>query len=72
MEEGEEPNLGTNLLIIGNNIITIDIKKFYKFYDFLKTMGFNVILIPFFNLWKDGGGIRCLTQWIDKGNLTIF
>ena len=71
MKKGEETNLGTNLLIVGKNIITIDIKKFYKFYDFLKTQGFNVILIPFFDLWKDKGGIRCLTQWIDKGNQIV-
>ena len=71
MKDGEETNLGTNLLIIGNNIIAIDRKKFYKFYQFLESMDFNIIRIPFFNLWKDGGGVRCLTQWIDKGHLPI-
>jgi N-dimethylarginine dimethylaminohydrolase len=71
MKEGEETNLATNILIIGKNIIAIDRKKFYKFYKFLQSMDFNLILIPFFNLWKDGGGIRCLTQWIDKGVLPV-
>lgn len=71
MDKNEEPVLGTNILVINKNILVLDQKKFYKFYQFLESLGYRIIRIPFYNLWKDGGGIRCLTQWIDKGELEI-
>jgi N-dimethylarginine dimethylaminohydrolase len=66
-----DSNLATNLLLIGNNIITADFKQFYNFYNYLRLLKFNVILIPFYDVWKDGGGVRCMTQWINSGNNTI-
>jgi len=71
IDKRTNPNLATNLLIINNTIIAIDLEKFHKFYDYLKSMGFNVILIPFYDVWKKGGGIRCITQWINKTNISI-
>ena len=66
-------NLATNVLIIKNTLLAIDMKKFSKLYDyFFESLGLNVVTIPFYNLWKDGGGIRCLTQWIDKSKLRII
>ena len=59
----DDTNLATNFLIVGNNIITAERKKFKKLHDFLEKLGFNLILIPFENIYTMGGGIRCLTQW---------
>jgi len=61
-----DPLLATNGLFIGNNIIMTDQIKFQKFRDFLRDMGFNVIEIKYGTLWREEGGIRCLTQWLDK------
>ena len=61
-----DPLLATNGLIIGNNIITTDQAKFKKFRTYLRKEGFNVIEISYGNLWREQGGIRCLTQWLDK------
>jgi N-dimethylarginine dimethylaminohydrolase len=30
----------------------------------LMDMGYNVLTIKFNNLLEEGGGIRCLTQWL--------
>ena len=40
--------------------------KFKKFRTYLRKEGFNVIEISYGNLWREQGGIRCLTQWLDK------
>ena len=61
-----DPLLATNGLLIGNNIITTDQIKFKKFRNFLRSLGFNVIEIKYGTLWREEGGIRCLTQWLDK------
>jgi len=61
-----DPLLATNGLIIGNNIITTDQVKFKKFRNYLRKQGFNVIEISYGNLWREQGGIRCLTQWLKK------
>ena len=58
--------LAPNCLIIGNNIITTDQVKFSKFRKYLRTLDFNVIEIEYGTLWREKGGIRCLTQWIKK------
>ena len=72
IDKKTNPNLATNLLIINNTILAIDLEKFHRFYDYLKSLGFKVILVPFYNIWKDGGGIRCMTNWLHKTkNLTI-
>ena len=61
-----DPLLATNGLLIDNNIITTDQIKFKKFRNFLRSLGFNVIEIKYGTLWREEGGIRCLTQWLDK------
>ena len=61
-----DPLLATNGLLIGNNIITTDQVKFKIFLNYLRSEGFNVIEIKYGNLWRDQGGIRCLTQWIKR------
>ena len=61
-----DPVLATNGLLIGNNIITTNQIKFKKFRNFLRSLGFNVIEIKYGSLWREEGGIRCLTQWLDK------
>tara|TARA_B100001758_G_scaffold238798_1_gene242376 strand:+ start:5834 stop:6649 length:816 start_codon:yes stop_codon:yes gene_type:complete len=72
IKKNTDPNLATNILIINNYIIVADLNKFNKFYDFLSTFGYKIIKIPFYNLWKDGGGIRCLTQWIQVNDQKIL
>tara|TARA_B100000902_G_scaffold112836_1_gene114077 strand:- start:1397 stop:2188 length:792 start_codon:yes stop_codon:yes gene_type:complete len=71
INKNTNPNLATNLLIINNTILAADLTKFHRFYNYLESQGFHVILIPYYNIWKHGGGIRCLTQWIEKDNLSI-
>ena len=58
-----EPNLATNFLLVNNTIITAYKKKFERIYDLIKSFGINVITIPFSNIFKAGGGVRCMTQW---------
>lgn len=67
-----DPLLATNGLIIGNNIITTDQTKFKKFRNYLRKLGYNVIEIRYGNLWREQGGIRCLTQWLDKPNTQLI
>lgn len=57
-------NLSTNLLIINNNIITTDTPEFKPFRILLEILGYNVYTIKYYNLLQEGGGIRCLTQWL--------
>jgi len=71
IDKGVNPNLATNILLINKTILAIDKIEFFGVYEFFVSLGLDVILIPFYNLWRDGGGIRCLTQWINKSNLTI-
>ncbi len=61
-----EPSLATNGLLIGNNIITTDQPKFKKFRKYLRNLDYNVIEVRYGNLWRENGGIRCLTQWFKK------
>jgi N-dimethylarginine dimethylaminohydrolase len=60
-----DSNLATNILIIGNNLITTNQPKFKKFREYLTKQGYNVIEINYGTFWRYGGGIRCLTQWIN-------
>jgi N-dimethylarginine dimethylaminohydrolase len=63
LTDGQETNLATNFLLIGNTILTADKPKFKKLHDFIQNLGFQIILIPFENISTMGGGVRCLTQW---------
>jgi N-dimethylarginine dimethylaminohydrolase len=63
MNENDDPNLATNMLLIGNTIIVAKKRKFERFYNHIESLGFEVIRIPFKNIFKGGGGVRCMTQW---------
>ena len=67
-----EPNLSTNFLIIDRTILCAKQIQFTNLHIFLRNLGYNVILISYGNLWKLDGGIRCLTQWVDKQNRAIY
>lgn len=66
LEKNVNTNLATNNLIIGNNIITTNQPKFKGVRSYLKKIGFNVIELKYGTLWRHGGGVRCLTQWITQ------
>ena len=36
----------------------------YPFRILLEILGYNVYTIEYYNLLEEGGGIRCLTQWL--------
>jgi len=59
-----DPNNALNLLIIDKNIITTNTPEFEPMRIKLMDMGYNVLTIKFNNLLEEGGGIRCLTQWL--------
>ena len=60
-----DTNLALNFLIIKkNNIVTAFNKKYTKLYDFLEFMKYKIHYVKNYELYKHGGGIRCLTQWI--------
>ena len=63
MIENRESNLATNFLLIDKTILIAYQKKFEKIYKLIESFNIKVITIPFFNIFKGGGGIRCMTQW---------
>ncbi len=63
MRKGADANLATNYLLIGKTIIIAYKKKFEKIYKLMEELGFEVKTIPFSNIFLDGGGVRCMTQW---------
>lgn len=65
-------NLALNFIIIKKNIITAYSTKFKPLYDFLELMGYTVHHIKFYNLHELGGGVRCLTQWINTPQNQVF
>ena len=40
------------------------IKKNATFRKMLRSFGFNIKLVNTQNIWKEGGSIRCLIQWL--------
>ncbi len=52
-----------NFFIYQDNIVCSDMIKNEKLLDLLKILNYRVFTINIGNLWKEGGGIRCLTQW---------
>jgi N-dimethylarginine dimethylaminohydrolase len=56
--------MATNLVQVGNTLIMSKIKKNATFRKILRSIGYHIILINTRNIWKEGGSIRCLTQWI--------
>lgn len=63
MYDHYEPNLATNFLLINNTIITAYKQKFERIYELIRSFGLNVVTVPFSNIFKAGGGVRCMTQW---------
>jgi len=59
-------NLATNFIIVNKDIITAYNRSFKPLYDFLELAGYKIHYITFHGLHKQGGGIRCLTQWIQQ------
>lgn len=67
-----ETNLATNWIVNRDNtVITTDQPEFRAVRKWIKRQGFTVKEIKFGNLWKMGGGIRCLTQWVEP-NSSVF
>jgi len=64
----KETTLALNFLLIGNNIIISNHKKFSKLRVFLRKLGYKLYLIDFKYDYIFNGSIRCFTQWIDKPN----
>lgn len=64
LRNGADANLSTNVLVLGNNLITTDQAKFSRLRSHWKKLGYNVHEIKYGNLWRYKGGIRCLSQWI--------
>ena len=60
-----DPNLATNILVIGHTLITTNQLKFKKLHKYLEDNGFDVKKIEYGNLWRQNGGIRCLTNWLE-------
>jgi len=56
--------MATNFVQVGNTLIMSKIKKNESFRKILRDIGYKIILINTQNIWKEGGSIRCLTQWL--------
>ena len=62
------PELAANILVFKNNLICADLRKFKKLYKHLENLGYIMHYVPFFDLYKDNGGVRCLTTWYKVDN----
>ena len=56
--------ISLNFLVIGNNILCSNLIESEKILNILNSMNYRVWSINTHNLWKEGGGIRCMTQWL--------
>jgi N-dimethylarginine dimethylaminohydrolase len=68
IDKTASPELATNILIFKNNLIAADLKKFEKLYKHLEDLGYDMHYVPFYNLYRDHGGVRCLTSWYKVDN----
>jgi N-dimethylarginine dimethylaminohydrolase len=57
-------NLAANFVIVNKDIITAYKRSFKPLYNFLELAGYKIHYVTFHRLQKSGGGVRCLTQWI--------
>lgn len=64
--------LVTNFLIIGDKIIHSNRKENKRVISILQNLGYTIHIVDINELWKEGGGIRCMTQWIQKTNQEIY
>lgn len=58
-------NLATNIVRIGKTIVAAYDSKFEGLYRFLRSRKYKIEFIDFYGLEKEGGGVRCLLQWLD-------
>lgn len=63
-EKETDDKLFTNFIIIGNNILHSSRICNTNVYNILENLGYDVHVVDIDDLWKEGGCIRCLTQWI--------
>lgn len=56
--------LATNFIQVGNTLVMSNTKQNATFRKILRKLGYSLVLINIGDLWKEGGGIRCLTQWL--------
>ena len=56
--------LTTNFLIVNDNVIHNQRQRENStVIKLLQDLGYMIHYVDIGNLWKEGGGIRCLTQW---------
>lgn len=65
LDKRVDTNLALNYVLVGRNIVTAYNKDFNDLYDFLRMMKYNIHFINDYRLYHEGGGIRCMTQWIN-------
>lgn len=56
--------MATNLVQVGNTLIMSGTKKNKSFRQMLRNIGYKIIVVDTRNIWKEGGSVRCLTQWL--------
>ena len=56
--------ISLNFLVIGNNIVCSNLIEKEDLQMILQNMNYRVWTINTHNLWKEGGGIRCMSQWL--------
>jgi N-dimethylarginine dimethylaminohydrolase len=56
-------NISCNLILVGNSILIAEDNN-EKLIKLLEILNYNVIPIKYYNLGKEGGGVRCMAQWL--------
>lgn len=56
--------LATNFVKIGKTLIISNTPENSAFRDILKGMGYKLEIVNTENIWRLGGSVRCLTQWL--------
>ena len=56
--------LTTNFVQINENIIISNTPENKSFRDILSGLGYNLEIVNTEDFWREGGSIRCLTQWL--------
>lgn len=64
LEKNVDAHLALNILFVGGVGLVADLPWFSSLYDYIENHeGVALRKIPFSNIYKDNGGVRCLTQW---------
>lgn len=56
--------LATNFVRINNTLITSNTPQNASFRQLLRNMGYKIKMVDTKGIWREGGSIRCLTQWL--------